>query len=216
MTHSGSPQLNNRNNALSALNPLTGQATQLGVASSSLGVGKVLSTGSNKLSAEGAGTVASVNEIRDRIQQVNEAIDQTIAELDRSLDQVLENNEKDFLMAYRFHMLKVQNELMALKKKAGETELKAIQDAKLNELEGQLRAIQQQCMESRKECDVQERAIKTLAFEKQVMIDEEKFLDFEIRDGKEQNATLKLDLSKRLAELDEQSAGNEQARQQLH
>jgi hypothetical protein len=156
-----------------------------------------------------------VLEVHDRIQQVNRVnaeIDEAITALDRSLDQVLEDNEKDFLMAYRFHMLKVQDELMLLKKKAGETELKAIQDAKLNELEGELRAIQQQCMDSRKECDMQEKVIKKLAFEKQIMIDEEKFLDFEIRDGKEQNATLKLDLSRQLSQLDEQSADNEQAR----
>ena len=35
-----------------------------------------------------------------------------IGSLDEKLDTVLEKNEKDFLMAYRFHMLKVQNELM--------------------------------------------------------------------------------------------------------
>jgi hypothetical protein len=62
-----------------------------------------------------------------------------VKDLDHKLDVVLEDNEKDFLMAYRFHMLKVQNELMVLKKKAGETELKSIQDAKLADLETQVR-----------------------------------------------------------------------------
>lgn len=55
--------------------------------------------------------------------------------LDSNLDSVLEKNERDFLTAYRFHMLKVQSELMQLKKKANETELKTIQDAKLSELD---------------------------------------------------------------------------------
>ena len=49
-----------------------------------------------------------------------------IEDLDSKLDHVLEKNEKDFLTAYRFHMLKVQNELMQLKKKANETELKSL------------------------------------------------------------------------------------------
>ena len=35
-----------------------------------------------------------------------------IIDLDRDLDKILEKNEKDFLTAYRFHMLKVQSELM--------------------------------------------------------------------------------------------------------
>ena len=39
-------------------------------------------------------------------------IERQITGLDDKLDTVLEKNEKDFLMAYRFHMLKVQNELM--------------------------------------------------------------------------------------------------------
>ena len=105
-------------------------------------------------------------------------------------------------MAYRFHMLKVQNELMLLKKKAGETELKAIQDAKLAQLEGRLREIQNHCMVKRRECDIKEKIIKKLQFQKQLMMDDAKFLDFQIRDGKEQNATLKLNLSKQLASLD--------------
>lgn len=49
-----------------------------------------------------------------------------IDDLDQKLDRVLEKNEKDFLQAYRYHMLKVQNELMNLKKKANETELKTL------------------------------------------------------------------------------------------
>jgi hypothetical protein len=55
--------------------------------------------------------------------------------LDKKLDSVLEKNEKDFLTAYRYHMLHVQNELMQLKKKAAETELKQIQETKLGELD---------------------------------------------------------------------------------
>ena len=63
------------------------------------------------------------------MRRINEIIDDTnheIEGLDAKLDKVLEKNEKDFLTAYRFHMLKVQNELMQLKKKANETELKSL------------------------------------------------------------------------------------------
>lgn len=40
-------------------------------------------------------------------------------------------------------------------------------------------------MEIRKHCDEQESKIKKLVFEKQIMIDDANFLDFELRDGKE-------------------------------
>ena len=148
-------------------------------------------------------------DIHNRISDLNKDIDKEVIDLDAKLDSVLEKNEKDFLMAYRFHMLKVQNELMELKKKASETELKAIQDSKLAELEKELRIMQEKCMLNRKFCDAQEAKIKKLNFEKSIKIDESEFLDYELRDGKEQNATLKLNLSKHLTELDEKNYDNE-------
>jgi hypothetical protein len=41
---------------------------------------------------------------------------------------VLEHHEKEFLNAYRFHMMKVQDELNTLKARANESELKAKQE----------------------------------------------------------------------------------------
>ena len=54
----------------------------------------------------------NVAETQERIGNLSIFIDDTIENLDEKLDKVLEKNEKDFLTAYRFHMLKVQNELM--------------------------------------------------------------------------------------------------------
>jgi hypothetical protein len=68
----------------------------------------------------------TVAEVQERINDTQVKIDGEIEGLDEKLDKVLEKNEKDFLTAYRFHMLKVQNELMQLKKKANETELKTL------------------------------------------------------------------------------------------
>ena len=67
-----------------------------------------------------------VAETQERIYNLSAEINTTVEGLDEKLDTVLEKNEKDFLTAYRFHMLKVQNELMQLKKKANETELKTL------------------------------------------------------------------------------------------
>jgi hypothetical protein len=131
------------------------------------------------------------------------------------LDEVLEKNEKDFLMAYRFHMLKVQTELMQLKKKANETELKTLQDAKLAELNKEMHRFQVDCMEVRKYCDGQEEKVKELEFQKGILEEDQEFLDFELRDGREQNAVLKLALAKNLAILDEQTFENENSRESL-
>ena len=52
-------------------------------------------------------------------------------------------------------------------------------------------------------------------FKQGVLEEDQEFLDFEIRDGKEQNAVLKLALAKNLAILDQQTFDNENTRDSL-
>ena len=47
----------------------------------------------------------------ERIEFFSQEIDSTIGDLDVKLDQVLEKHEQDFLKAYKFQILKVQEEL---------------------------------------------------------------------------------------------------------
>jgi hypothetical protein len=47
------------------------------------------------------------NALHAKIKELESGIGVTIEGLDSKLDAVLEKNEKDFLTAYRFHMLKV-------------------------------------------------------------------------------------------------------------
>ena len=105
-----------------------------------------------------------------KINKLKDNINAQIEDLDTKLDKVLEKNERDFLTAYRFHMLKVQNELLTLKKKANETELKGMQDSKLAELEKEVHTVQNECMEIRKYCDDIEKKVKSLNYDKQVLV----------------------------------------------
>lgn len=59
------------------------------------------------------------------------SIDDQITQLDNRMDLVLEQHEKDFLSAYRKHMVAVQKELTELKLKGTETELQLKQDKKI-------------------------------------------------------------------------------------
>ena len=54
----------------------------------------------------------ALKEVMSKIDDTRVAMDRVIVDLDNDLDKVLEKNEKDFLTAYRFHMLNVQSELM--------------------------------------------------------------------------------------------------------
>ena len=114
-------------------------------------------------------------------------INTQVLELDTQLESILERHERDFLTAYRFHMLKVQKELVALKQKANEEELKSLQEAKLKALEQQIRDIRVGCMKIRGECDKQEKVIGELKERKMELDDDRRFLDFEIRDCRLQN-----------------------------
>ena len=62
-------------------------------------------------------------------------------ELDIQLEGILEKLEKSTLTAYRYHMLKVQKDLIALKQKSNEEELKTQQEGKLAILDKQIQEI---------------------------------------------------------------------------
>jgi hypothetical protein len=56
------------------------------------------------------------------VQFTNE-IDDEVIRLDNRMDVVLEQHERDFLSAYRKHMIEVQQELNQLKAKGTDAEL---------------------------------------------------------------------------------------------
>lgn len=62
-------------------------------------------------------------EDEQRIVELADQIDEQIVMLDNRLDMVLENHEKDFLSAYRLHMVRVQQELTELKTRGTEAQL---------------------------------------------------------------------------------------------
>lgn len=55
--------------------------------------------------------------------QLTNEIDDEVIRLDNKMDVVLEQHERDFLSAYRKHMIEVQQELNQLKAKGTDVEL---------------------------------------------------------------------------------------------
>eukprot|EP00347_Sterkiella_histriomuscorum_P008339 403345473 len=151
----------------------------------------------------------------DRIQNLSIKINSQITDLDDRLDQILEKHEKDFLTAYRYHMLKVQKELVALKQKANENELKNQQESRINELEKQTQMFREQCMKLRNKCDAQDKTLDNLKNSIDELEDDRKFLDYEIRDSRLQNKMLKITLSKQHNECEEISQINQTTKDQI-
>ena len=100
-------------------------------------------------------------------------------------------------------MLQVQKDLVALKQKSNEDELKTQQEAKLAALDKQIQEIRLNCMKTRAFCDEQENTIAQLKEQKMELDDDRRFLDFEIRDCRLQNQNLKVTISKTHNKCDE-------------
>jgi len=74
-------------------------------------------------SEDGVNATSAIQQNERAIIDTINKIDEQITMLDNRLDLVLEKHEKDFLSAYRFHMVKVQAELTELKSRANEGKL---------------------------------------------------------------------------------------------
>ncbi len=82
-----------------------------------------------------------------------------ISELDTKFDRVLERHEKDFLSAYRGHMIKVQKELNYLRRKAKEQEIKLKKDERINNLQKSLDWFRKEALKLGKTCEYQKKEI---------------------------------------------------------
>lgn len=112
------------------------------------------------------------------------------------MDTVLEKREKEFLSAYQSHMIEVQKELLDLKRKANEKELKLQQDDKILSLEQELAWIREETMKAREELDNQEVLVADLKQEQMELTDDSKFLKDQLKECKANNMKLKIGLSK--------------------
>jgi chromosome segregation ATPase len=81
-------------------------------------------------------------------------------------------------------MIEVQEELLFLKRKANEKELKLQQDDKILSLEQELAWIREETMKSREEIDNQELLISDLKQENQELQDDARFLKDQLQECK--------------------------------
>ena len=132
----------------------------------------------------------------EKIKEMSEQMDYLIMFLDEKMDNMLEKREKEFLSAYQSHMIEVQKELLTLKQKANEKELKLQQDDKILSLEQELAWIREETMKLREEIDNQEALLIDVKLENQELEDDAKFLKDQLKEGKAANTKLKVALSK--------------------
>lgn len=115
-----------------------------------------------------------------KIALLGDQINTQITDLDMKLDDVLAKHEKDFLKAYRFHMLKVQEELSTLKQRANEKELKNKQDKKITALEQEISKYRDDCSSIMKYCQMQKQLIADYTLRRRELREDEVHLETEV------------------------------------
>ena len=162
-------------------------------------------------------------EIMDTVIQQNERmiidtvskIDEQIAMLDNRLDLVLEKHEKDFLGAYRYHMVKVQSELTELKGRANEKQLQQKQDERIQKLEQDLSQYKGDCLKIMKYVAQQKQMIGDLTLKRREMREDEHFLAEQLMEFKVQSYKMKLNLADTHNQCKELTAQNQSAQEEL-
>ena len=130
-----------------------------------------------------------------RILALVNSIDKEVVMLDNRMDVQLEQHEKDFLAAYRKHMIAVQKELTDLKNKGTETELQLKQDKKIAHLEKQINQYKEDCTNIMKYCRLQQKVLTQLKTEQRALADDDTFLGEQINESKIDTYNLKVKLA---------------------
>ena len=118
----------------------------------------------------------------------------TFNDFDSKLDRVVEKHEKDFLSAYRGHMLKVQKELSFLKKKANEQEFKLRKDDRIKSLEVSLDWFRKEALKLGSTCENFKREVEKWKSKADALEDDKSFLEKQLLKAKRQNKLLKVAL----------------------
>lgn len=129
---------------------------------------------------------------------------------------MLEKREREFLNAYRFHMVKVQEELNALKARTNETELKARQQAKIHSLEVEINKYRNDCSNIMKFVNMQKQLIADFTLRKRELRDDEDFLEIAIGEARVAKAQTRIDITKKHKECEEQNFLNQSTVREIH
>eukprot|EP00347_Sterkiella_histriomuscorum_P001031 403373603 len=123
-------------------------------------------------------------------------IHNVISDLDDKIDGMIVKHEKDFMAAYRGHMLKIQKELVAMKKKCSEQEFALRRDEKIMSLERQLEWFRSEALNLSKLYKHHTREAESLRQKNETLEEEKQFLMMQITKQKRQSKLLKMALGK--------------------
>jgi len=131
-----------------------------------------------------------------KIGEVYEEIQQTINALEERINAIIEKEEKEFLSAYKIHLMKLQQELNLYKAKLDDKEYQLKHDILLNSLESSLDFFKKESIRLAEIVSLQKTEIKRIKNEQENLIKENTFLQSQIKKAKKENKVFQLALRK--------------------
>ena len=137
-------------------------------------------------------------EAMSRVKDLHGKIGSVVNHLNEKIALVLQKQEKEFLAAYRAHMLSVQKELQQLRAKANEAELAMKKNEKIRSLEDERNWYRKEALRLDKFATAMKKDLKYMKEKLESIEDDRKWLERQLKSSKKSNKLLRAELEIRM------------------
>lgn len=141
-------------------------------------------------------------EAMTRVKDLHVKIGSVVGHLNEKIALVLQKQEKEFLAAYRAHMLSVQKELQQLRAKANEAELAMKKNEKIRSLEDERNWYRKEALRLDKFATAMKKDLKYMKEKLESIEDDRKWLERQLKSSKKSNKLLRAELEIRMMQGD--------------